>query len=148
MNFACTATTRKNKENNELCMIGYPHNSSNRCQDPIKLKAKTELRTDETLSRTGNRITPPTARVKQSEWLPLKLPLQTCPVSSKIHLSIKQFTKFKFGSFRTTIALLVQLSSIVWIQRLKHSLADNMIDKKIQIQIYSATSIESSSLLH
>ena len=32
-------------ENNELCMIGYPHKSSNRCQDPNKLKANicTEL---------------------------------------------------------------------------------------------------------
>ena len=44
------------KENNELCMIGNPHNSSNRCQDLNKLQAKTELRTDETLFRTGNRI--------------------------------------------------------------------------------------------
>ena len=59
--------------------LGYPHNSSNRCQDPIKLKAKTELRTDETHFRTGNRITPPTARVEQSEWSRLKLPLQTSP---------------------------------------------------------------------
>ena len=74
-------------ENNELCMIGYPHNSSNRCQDPIKLKAKNrtgkEARTGEVLFRTGNRITPPAARVKQSDWLRLKLPLRTCPGALK-----------------------------------------------------------------
>ena len=56
VNQACVNCVHK--ENNELCMIGYPHNSSNRCQDPNKLKAKTELGTNETLFRTGNRITP------------------------------------------------------------------------------------------
>ena len=64
VNCACTATTRETNtkaENNELCMIGYPHNSSNRCQDPIKLKANMhrtgkEEGTGEVLFRTGNRI--------------------------------------------------------------------------------------------
>ena len=56
VNQACVNCVCVHKENNELCMIGYLHNSSNRCQDPNKLKAKTELRTDETLFRTGNRI--------------------------------------------------------------------------------------------
>ena len=50
----------KGAENHELCMIGYPHNSSNRCQDPNKLKAKYaqnwERSKDEVLFRTGNRI--------------------------------------------------------------------------------------------
>ena len=100
-----------------------------------------EARTDEVLFRTGNRITPPTTRVKQSEWLRLKLPLQTRPVS------IKQFTKCKFGSFRTAIAPLVQLSSPVWIQRLKHNLADNTIDKNSNLNLLS-DSIDSNSLLH
>ena len=49
----------KNTKNNELCMIGNLHNSSNRCQDPIKLKAKNrtgkEERTGEVLFPTGNR---------------------------------------------------------------------------------------------
>ena len=44
MNCACTATTRKNT-NNEFCMIGYPHNSSNRCQENKQAERKicTEL---------------------------------------------------------------------------------------------------------
>ena len=65
-------TDTKRAENNELRMIGYPHNSSNRCQDPLKLKAKystgKKARTGEVLIQTGNRITPLSARVKQSEW--------------------------------------------------------------------------------
>ena len=32
VNQACVNCVHK--ENNELCMIGYPHKSSNRCQDP------------------------------------------------------------------------------------------------------------------
>ena len=47
MNCACTATTRKKTkaENNEFCVIGYPHNSSNRCQDNKQAESKicTEL---------------------------------------------------------------------------------------------------------
>ena len=83
------------KENNELCMIGYPHNSSKRCQDPKTEKNRAEdrrwLRQDETLFRTANRITLPTARVKQSEWSRLKLPLQTSPGALKLTcLSTKQ----------------------------------------------------------
>ena len=31
---------KNTKKNNELCVNGHPHNSSNRCQDPIKLEAK------------------------------------------------------------------------------------------------------------
>ena len=55
----------------------------------VLCRKKKKLGTGETLFRTGNRIIPLTARVKQSEWLQLKLPLQTCPVSSEIHPSIK-----------------------------------------------------------
>ena len=53
-------------KNNEFYLIGCPYNSSNRCQDNKQAESKicTELRTGETLFRTGNRITPPSTRVK------------------------------------------------------------------------------------
>ena len=156
MNCACTATTR-NKGREQRILYDRTHAQFVESVPGQRTSWKQnmhrtgkEARTGEVLFRTGNRITPPTARVKQSEWLRLKLPLQTCPVSSKIHLSatsIQQFTKCKFGSFRTAIAPLVQLSSPVWIQRLKDNLADNTTDKHSNLNSLS-DSIDSNSLLH
>ena len=75
------------KENNELCMIGYPHNSSNRCQDTNKMQAKTELRTDETLFWTGNRIRKEEKRKKEStptieETNPTLVNISTSPATT------------------------------------------------------------------
>ena len=144
------------EKKHEFCMIGYPHNSSNRCQDNTQAESKicTELGKMQGQVKCSSglgigSLTLPRG-LKQSEWLRLKLPLQTCPVSSKIHLSatsIKQFTKCKFGSFRPAITPLVQLSSPVWIQRLKHNLADKTIGKNSNLNLLS-DSIDSNSLLH
>ena len=49
-----------------------------------KAEDKRRLKPHETLFRTGNRITPPTARVKICEWSRLKLPHQTSPGALKL----------------------------------------------------------------
>ena len=97
------------------------------------------------LFRTGNRITPPTARVKQSEWLRLKLPLQTGPVSSKIHQTVyKMQIRLLPHCNRTSCAIEFHPDRG---QRLKHNLADNTIDKNSNLNFnLLSDSIDSNSL--
>ena len=88
-------------ENDEFCMIGYPRNSPNRCQDNKLAEGKicTELGKKQGQVKCASGLGIGSLTLPRGLNNPsgrLKLPLQTCPVSSKIHISatsIKQFTK-------------------------------------------------------
>ena len=128
-----------------------PHNSSNRCQDPKQTEDKAEdkisLRQDETLFRTGNRITPPTARVKQSEW-------SRKSGSSKTHLSVyKQFCCRSVDALTLVVAVarqcfqLTRTSSDTSRQRISqqefpgysHSICDiSLVGLRVQIELLLA----------